>query len=134
MHKNIGPDNPKCLSCEKFLPDLSFVLQDFMLWVWQNHSNCHISEGWRNQEKQHQYFLDGKSKQDWPYSKHNNMENKAPFSLAIDLFILDEKGEAQFPLSFYQDLYHNAVLMNQPITWGGLWVDFPDSDHFEIMT
>lgn len=134
MHKNRTPENPVCPSCETFLPDLSFVMQDFMFWIWKNYPHCHISEGFRDESTQHAYFIDGKSKVDYPESKHNTVESGRPFSHAVDLFVLDETGCAQFPIAFYQDVYSAALMASQPVVWGGSWTSFPDHDHFESET
>jgi hypothetical protein len=130
-HKNITPENPTCSSCATFLPYLSFVMQDFYLYVTKTNPDIHICQGYRTENDQHNDFLSGKSKLDWPNSAHNNLKEGLPFSEAVDLFVLDSEGKAQFPISRYQDLYDAAILSNQQINWGGLWQTFKDYDHFQ---
>lgn len=131
MHVNLTNDSPVCPSCHAFLPGLSFAMQDFMLWVWKNWSDVHICQGFRDEAAQHADFLAGKSKLDWPRSAHNNMENGTPSSEAVDLFILDPQGKAEFPVSRYQEINDQIVLAGQKIVWGGSWVTFKDLDHFQ---
>lgn len=132
MHKNRTPENPVCTRCQAFVPELSYVMQDFWLWITKNYLNCHIAQGFRGELQQHLDFLDGKSKVDFPESKHNVMDAGKPFSQAIDIFVLDEQGNAQWPIPFFQDLYGAALMASQPVVWGGSWLNFPDHDHFEI--
>jgi hypothetical protein len=131
MHTPITPESPKCETCHAFLAGLSYVMQDFYLWVTKVAPDMHICQGWRGQVEQHEYFEDGKSDLDWPNSAHNNMENEVPFSEAIDLFVLSPEGQALWPVDRYQDLYNQAVLSSQPIFWGGEWKNFKDLDHFQ---
>lgn len=132
MHKNISFENPFCESCQAFLPDLSFEMHDFYLWLIKNNPDMHIYAGFRNKPQQHEDFLSGKSDVDWPNSKHNFMEGTKPFSKAIDIFVLDPDGIARWPATRFQDLYNEAILSNHPITWGGAWERFPDANHYEV--
>ena len=131
MHINLSTENPVCQSCHSFFPGLSFTMQDFMLWVWKNHGDLHICQGFRPELQQHALFLEGKSKLDWPRSAHNNTENGQPCSEAVDLFVLDPDGKALFPVDRYQALHDEAILAGQPIEWGGSWLTFKDDDHFQ---
>ena len=84
--------------------------------------------GHRNETAQMIAFQEGRSKLEWPKSKHN----KTP-SLAVDL--------APYPID-WKDLerfYHLAGIikglafqMKIPITWGGDWLNFKDYPHYEI--
>jgi hypothetical protein len=131
VHCNLSPEIPTCQSCETFFSGLSFVLQDFMTWVWKNNTDIHICQGYRGQADQDADFASGKSKLKYPNSAHNVMENGHPFSEAVDLFVLDNMGHAQFPVDRYQELNNQAILTSQPIIWGGSWETFKDEDHFQ---
>lgn len=131
MHKNLSPQNPECSSCQAFLPSLSFVMQDFMIWVWKNYPDMHIAQGFRSEADQHADFLAGKSHLDFPRSAHNNLKDGQPFSEAVDLFQLLPNGQAAFPVSRYQDLYSAAMGASQNITWGGSWSSLKDYDHLQ---
>ena len=131
MHCNISNEKPTCPRCQSFLSGLSFVMQDFYLWVVKNYPDMHIAQGARSEVDQHSDFLSGKSKLDWPKSAHNNTKDGLPFSEAIDLFVLGANGDAEFPISRYQDLYNMAIMANQPVEWGGSWTTLKDYDHFQ---
>jgi hypothetical protein len=131
MHCNLSPENPSCSSCEVFFSGLSFVMQDFMTWVWKNNSDFHICQGSRNEVDQNADFAAGKSKLQWPNSAHNVFEDGKPFSEAVDLFVLSPDGTAQFPVDRYQSLNDQAVLTSQPVVWGGSWITFKDEDHWQ---
>lgn len=81
---------------------------------------------------QNQAYSDGKSRQKWPESAHNYMENGVPCSLALDLFELNEDGDALFPVEIYSKI--NSV--NESLTdgpkWGGNYLTLRDYDHFYI--
>ena len=130
-HVNITPESPICHSCELKLSQCSYAIQDFWLWICKNYNDMHIAQGFRNETDQHTDFLEGKSKLDWPRSAHNNMQEGAPFSEAIDIFQLVPDGTASFLISKYQDIHDAATLAGQQIIWGGSWVTFKDYDHFQ---
>lgn len=131
IHKNRTSENPVCYSCEAFISGLSYVMQDFVLWVFKNYPTCHIAQGWRSEDQQHADFLDGKSQLDWPRSPHNNQELGRPFSEAVDLFFLDEHGKALFPVDKYQELNNQVQLSGHKVDWGGDFPTFKDSDHWQ---
>jgi len=99
--------------------------------------DCTILCGFRNQADQHEAFITGKSKLDWPNGNHN----KNP-SYAVDV--------APYPVDWddYKRLYFfagfvkaTAKQMGIPIRWGGDWNDdtqvkdntFNDLVHFELV-
>ena len=131
MHVNITVANPVCKSCQAFLPQCSYVIQDFYLWLTRNFLDCHICQGFRSEADQHADFLAGKSELDFPRSAHNHMENGQPFSEAIDVFQLLPNGEAAFSSTYYQDIYNAILNASQPIVWGGKWISLKDEDHFQ---
>ena len=131
MHKNISTENTSCASCQAFLPECSYVIQDFYLWLTKNFPDCHICQGFRSEADQHADFLAGKSKLDYPRSAHNNLKDGQPFSEAIDVFQLLPNGQAAFSPAYYQDIYNALLNASQPISWGGKWLTLVDEDHFQ---
>lgn len=99
--------------------------------------DCTIIEGYRGPEEQHEAFINGKSKLDWPKGKHNKLP-----SLAVDVM--------PFPVDF-KDIHRIycfsgfvlgiAAVMNIKVRWGGDWDrdtevkdnTFNDLVHFEVI-
>ena len=92
----------------------------------------HISWAWRGQDDQEQAFGDGKSREHWPNSKHNHEEAGAPCSLALDLFSIDIDHNATWPPGLYVSINQKNLTLGVPITWGGGWKTFKDSDHYQL--
>lgn len=99
--------------------------------------DCTIIEGYRNEEKQNNYFNGGKSKFKFPDSKHN----RSPFSLAVDVspFPIDWNNRERFV--YMAGLIKGiASIYNLDIRWGGDWdsdndlkdQNFNDLPHFEL--
>ena len=100
------------------------------------HWDCTVTCGFRGEAAQHEAFVTGKSKLDWPNGNHNKMP-----SYAVDV--------APFPVD-YNDVNRIRVFagfvlgvasqMNLNIRWGGDWNQntevkdntFNDLVHFEI--
>lgn len=100
--------------------------------------DCTILVGHRGKAEQNEAFRTGKSKLEWPNSKHNDLP-----SLAVDV--------APYPIDWYDKLrfYHFAGFVlgvaaeqGTRIRWGGDWdgdhdltdQTFMDLVHFEIPT
>lgn len=98
--------------------------------------DCSILEGHRGQEDQHKYWLIGRSKVDWPNSKHNSLPSRA-----VDV--------APWPINWEDKLrwYHfagfvlaKAESMGINVRWGGDWngnmkfrdQKFNDLPHWEL--
>lgn len=97
------------------------------------YANLHISWSFRTAEEQNAMVVAGKSKLQWPQSKHNHTDPFGkPESLALDLFIIGEDGEAKFPKPFYQQLAKCCSDNHEPIRWGGVFKYLGDFDHFEL--
>lgn len=99
--------------------------------------DCTIIQGRRTKEEQDEYFRTGKSKVEWPNSKHNSSPSNA-----VDV--------APYPIDWndYYSFYHFggyvkgvADQMGINIRWGGDWDSdndlndqtFQDLVHFEIV-
>lgn len=99
--------------------------------------DCSVLQGTRTESEQAADFASGKSKLQWPNSKHNTMP-----SMAVDV--------APYPIDFANTMqfYHFAGYvmavaegLGLKIRWGGNWTmdldlkanQFPDLDHFELV-
>jgi peptidoglycan L-alanyl-D-glutamate endopeptidase CwlK len=88
-----------------------------------------IVTGYRGQVEQDQAFADGRSKLQFPHGKHNQMP-----SLAVDAcpFPYDWSTD-QPPIKLLAEhIKATAQRLGVDITWGGDWVGFPDTDHFQL--
>lgn len=106
----------------------------FFTWAKSKYPNLHIAWGFRGKDAQDRFLAQGKSRDAWPFSKHNNMINGKPCSLAIDLFQIDDNDKAVFDKNFYEMLYEEARASDFMIAWGGDFKKFPDYDHFQVIT
>jgi len=99
-----------------------------------------ITEGFRPQFKQDEYFSAGKSKVRWPNSKHN----KTPYSEAVDA-VPYVRGKLSY--NYYHCCFLAGTILalakkiSVPIRWGGNWdmdlepvtdQDFQDLVHYEL--
>lgn len=104
-------------------PDLIKVVDET-----SKESNITILCGHRGKEDQDKAYADGKSKLQWPKSRHNSFPSEA-----VDL--------APFPLDWnnvksFKDLAvkvkEAANKVGVEIEWGGDWVTFKDYPHFQL--
>lgn len=139
----------RLLTCHKLIQSL------FNDVIW--HYDCAVIQGHRNQELQTQYFKNGKSKTEWPDSKHNS---EPSYAIDIAPWI---NGRIPWPVTpndwnnktkrteYMKDMfqfYHFAGFVlsraenfNVKIRWGGDWdMDhdlrdnkFDDLVHFELI-
>jgi peptidoglycan L-alanyl-D-glutamate endopeptidase CwlK len=111
-------------------PDLQRLFTEVV-----KHVDCIVIEGYRGQEKQHEAFVTGKSKLDWPNGKHNQLP-----SLAVDAmpFPIDWKDEKRIHY-FIGFVLGVASQLGIQIRSGHDWDrdndldehDFQDGPHFE---
>jgi len=87
--------------------------------------------GWRSPEQQHKLYLDGKSKADGLYKKSYHQSG-----MALDVYAYvegkaswDEGHLAQVACAMFQA----AMNLGYKIEWGGLWKNFLDMPHFQLM-
>lgn len=96
--------------------------------------NLHVAWSFRNQADQNQMVVAGKSKLPWPKSKHNSLDAKGiPQSQALDLFQIDEDGNARWSKPFFQQLDTENQSDKIMLFWGGKWPTLGDNDHFEMV-
>jgi hypothetical protein len=89
--------------------------------------NCKIICGHRGQEEQNRVFKIGKSKLNFPHSKHNSIPSKA---IDVCPLPIDWTNTDAFK-KLGQIFKDKANELNIKISWGGdwQWKDFP---HFEL--
>lgn len=128
---------PECYGCNEKLKLVHPILR---AWFWRRkakYPNLHISWGWRDQADQDQAFEEGKSNVRFPNSKHNATgPDGKPLSLALDLFQVDEDGNARWSKAFFSRLAAENKEMREPIRWGGTFKlrnGSTDSCHFELI-
>ena len=87
-----------------------------------------VLQGHRSKEHQHDAFVDGKSKLDWPNSKHN----KTP-SRAMDLapYPIDWSNEDSFR-QLATIVLEEAAKLGVELVWGGTFKTLVDLPHFEL--
>jgi hypothetical protein len=128
MHVN----GENCATCDLKLQGVDVTLVNWFTWVKGNHPEVHIAWGYRGEEDQHNAFLAGKSKLDYPHSPHNHMHAGTPCSLALDVFQLEPDGTAKFDPVFYAALNEETKEALYPIVWGGSFAHLVDMDHFQL--
>ena len=101
------------------------------------HADCTILEGHRDEQRQNMLYQQGKSKVQYPDSRHNALP-----SLAVDVapYPIDWDNRERFIL-FGGFVLGIASQMNIKIRWGGDWgmnfdpkdESFSDTPHFELL-
>lgn len=122
-----------CTSCALKLEEAHHLLVG---WFWDMklvYPDLHISWAYRDEASQHADFLSGKSRLDYPNSKHNNTVDGKPLSLALDLFTIDSNGSANFNPDFYDKLNLASLEKGYSLRWGGTFQHLKDMDHWEIL-
>ena len=116
-------------TCDERLQNIMFELIQIM--------DISILEGHRDQARQDQLFHEGKSKLEWPNSKHNSDPSKA---IDVAPYPIDWTNRERFILmaGAIKGIAHQ---MGYKIRWGGDWdgdndmydQTFNDLPHFEIL-
>jgi len=85
--------------------------------------------GRRGEDEQNEAFAAGRSKLQWPESKHN----KVP-SMAVDItpYPLDWSDIDRFK-DMATIVLEKASQLGVPLRWGGNWTTFRDYPHFELV-
>ena len=107
--------------------------------------DCTILEGFRGEGLQHKYYLEGKSKKDWPTGEHNKTPSMAIDAAPYPISWLDidrgDKWAINQLYAFGGLVLGIAYMMEIPIRWGGDWdgdwtftdQTFHDLPHFELL-
>lgn len=90
--------------------------------------NFSIICGHRNQEDQNRAFQEGKSKQQWPNSRHNSSPSEA-----VDCapYPLDWNNAQEFAV-MAGHILAAAERVGVKIEWGGRWKSIVDLPHFQL--
>lgn len=107
--------------------------------------DCSVLEGHRGQADQEKAFNEGKSKLNWPLSKHNSYP-----SLAVDVSPYPIKWEDLHRFCYFAgyvlgiaDQLHAQGMMKHKVRWGGDWNQNHDTSdekgladlvHFELVS
>lgn len=122
----------ECPGCKDKLVEVHMALAD---WFWEmkwSHPDIHISQGWRGEEDQNADYQAGKSRAMWGQSKHNNILNGQPCSLALDIFSMDAQGKAHWDEKLFSQIAEETKNAGYPIIWGGDFTTIHDADHYEL--
>jgi hypothetical protein len=119
--------DPICRLCEDKLQAVKKELQDWFHAVKAKYPSVHISWGYRDQADQDAVFAQGKSREKFPMSPHN----KTP-AMAIDIFQINDKGQAVFDTAFFASLAATIKEQRLPFIWGGWFSTISDKDHFQF--
>jgi len=98
--------------------------------------DCSVLTGHRGEEAQHEAFLSGKSKLDWPDGNHNSYPSRA---IDVAPWPIDWENRKRF-YHFAGYVLGVAEILAIPIRWGGDWDSdydlddqtFNDLVHFEL--
>jgi len=103
--------------------DLQLIIEE----AWLS-ADFRVLCGHRSQHAQHEAFLLGHSKLDWPRSKHNLLP-----SLAVDLMPVSLGYIFKSDFIKLKDIVLQiAILHNINLVWGGNWKTFKDLYHYEL--
>jgi len=106
--------------------------------------DCTILQGHRNEATQTEYYQSGKSKVQWPNSKHNSMPSRAvdaaPYPIPKKWGAEHWKDRVKF-YEFAAIVRYEASCLGIKIRWGGDWDSdgdyrdqtFDDLVHFELV-
>lgn len=128
-----------CPRCESMLAEGTQEIQNQYKIMKAKFPDAHVSCVWRGEAWQNSLLEEGKTRKKWPNSKHNRMVDGKPASNAMDVFRLNQSGEAEFRREYYKQIAEHFKSQGSPIRagidWNGdgikneLWSDPP---HFEI--
>ena len=126
-------DDIECPLCEFKLRSAYYLIAEWFRKIKKtSYPHLHISCSYRNMADQEQAFKDGKCQLHYPHSPHNFTIKGKPYSLALDLFVIDEDGTARFPALLYKKIDQENRANQEPIFWGGRWKTLGDYCHFQV--
>jgi len=91
--------------------------------------DCSVLCGFRTKSAQHGAFLTGKSKVEWPNSKHNSFPSEAADVVPYPVVWEDREGFDRFGAYVLE----TAKRMGIKVRWGGHFKSFYDGPHFELV-
>jgi hypothetical protein len=128
----VHKEGPECSGCSEKLKQAHPFMREWFFRKKKTYENLHVYRVWSDKEEQDRYFKEGSSKLPWPKSPHNYVRDGRPCSLALDVFLINEDGEARFPPLFYAKLNEENERDREPIRWGGTFKTLRDANHFEL--
>lgn len=124
-----------CDRCAKMLEDAHEDVSYAFYRAKEAFPSLHTSCVYRSKDAQDAEVKAGRSYLKWPMSKHNACgPDKTPRSEAMDLFLLNEKGEAEFRMGFYVQVANFFEDSGLAIDWGGHFKQLVDGPHFQLRT
>lgn len=117
---------------ETCCPEIRMVMKEVI-----KHWDCTILEGHRDEETQNEYFRTGRSKVQFPNSKHNKIPSDA---IDVVPYPIDWEDIERFR-AFGGFVLGVAAALGVKLRWGGDWdgdksfkdQNFNDLPHFEVM-
>jgi len=94
------------------------------------HIDCTVLDGHRDAERQNKAYSEGRSKVQYPNSKHNSYPSKA---VDVIPYPVDWEDINRF-YEFAGIVQGIAFQMNIKIKWGGKFKNFFDSPHYQEIT
>lgn len=127
-------DGPRCDLCEFKLCLAHPIIGEWFLAAKNNWPNLHASWTFRDEISQNRAYADGLSMLKWPNSAHNAKLGDKPYSLAIDVFQIDDDGVARFSTKFCGLLWEwTEEKYPRVFLWGGNFKTLGDSGHFQLI-
>lgn len=133
MSFNHIPMNASCPLCNEKLQQADPLFQEIFISLKKIFPDCHISWSFRDESDQNLFFKEGKTKVQWPDSKHNILKNGSPCSRALDLFKLTKDNIALFDREYYRKISTYLIKNLIPVEWAGNWIKFKETDHFQLI-
>lgn len=121
-----------CESCNNKLEESHPEMREWTLALRKRYLDVHVSCTFRNQVDQDQAYLAKASTLRWPHSKHNHTRHGRPYSLAVDLFQIDQFGKGKWDAVFFKKVHRENSAYHQKMRWGGEFKTLGDSCHFEL--
>ena len=91
--------------------------------------DCSVLEGHRNKNKQHTAFINKKSKVDWPDSKHNSLPSQGVDVMPYPIDWKDTEKQHRFATTVYDIAMKKGIR----VRWGGMFKNFYDSPHWQVI-
>lgn len=91
--------------------------------------DCTVLCGYRNQHDQNLAFAQGRSKVRYPHSRHNQHPSIAVDVMPYPINWDDRMGQHEFAVY----VFNKAMEMGISVRWGGLFKNFYDAPHWELI-
>lgn len=111
------------------------VFYDFLQACHDNKFDVQITSGSRSFKEQDDLYAIGRTKPGRIITNAKGGQSMHNYGIAIDIVIINRKGECDWRLEMYEMLWRVAKkkdLNKQWLCWGGNWKSFKDSAHFDL--